>query len=51
MFTIENTVGYTANELAALNAELAAILAEIPESDTEARTAAEQAFADEVARR
>jgi hypothetical protein len=51
MFTDENTTGYTAAELAALNAELAARLAEIPEDNTDARNAAEKAFADEVSRR
>jgi hypothetical protein len=51
MFTTDNTAGYTAAELAALNAELAAILADIPESDVDAREEAAKAFADEVARR
>lgn len=51
MFTDENTSGYTADELAALNAEMNARLAEIPEDDTDARVAAEKAFADEVSRR
>ena len=51
MFTDENTSGYTADELAALNAELISRLAEIPEDDTDGRVAAEQAFADEVSRR
>ena len=51
MFTADNTEGYTAAELAALNAELAARLASIPESDAEARAEAEKAFHDEIARR
>lgn len=51
MFTDENTTGYTAEEIAALNAELAERLALIDPNDTDARTAAEQAFNDEVARR
>ena len=51
MFTTDNTAGYTTEELAALNAELAAILAEIDENDVEAHYAAEKAFADEVSRR
>lgn len=50
-FTTDNTEGYTAAELAALNAELAERLATIPADDTDARDAAEKAFADEVARR
>ena len=49
MFTADNTEGYTAAELAALNAELAQRLAGI--EDPEAAFAAEQAFADEIARR
>jgi len=51
MFATDNTQGYTASELAALNAELAARLASIPEGDVEARVEAEKAFHDEVARR
>lgn len=48
-FTDENTTGYTADQIAALNAELATRLAGI--ENPEDRIAAEQAFADEVARR
>jgi hypothetical protein len=51
MFTTDNTEGYTIAQIAAFNAELAAILAGIPESDIEAREAAESAFADAVAQR
>ena len=51
MFTTGNTEGYTAAESAALNAELAARLVKIDANDVEAITAAEQEFADEVARR
>jgi hypothetical protein len=51
MFTTENTTGYTADELAALNAELTERLAQIDSDAIEARNAAEQAFADEVSRR
>jgi len=50
-FTTENTEGYTAAQLAALNAELAARLAEIPADDTDARMEVEKAFSDEVSRR
>lgn len=48
-FTDENTSGYTAEQLADLNAELAQRLNGI--ESPEDRAAAEQAFADEVARR
>jgi hypothetical protein len=51
MFTTDTTAGYTAAELAALNAELAQVLASIPENDTDARAEAEKAFADTVAAR
>lgn len=51
MFTTENTTGYDAAALAALNAELDAILAQIDPEDTDALIAAEHAFADAVARR
>jgi hypothetical protein len=50
-FNTDNTEGYTAAELDALNAELAVRLAEIDQDDTYALIAAEQAFADEVAGR
>ena len=54
-FTDENTTGYTAVELAVLNAKLAAklaaILAEIDQDDVEVREDAEKAFADAVSRR
>ena len=50
-FTMDNTEGYTAAELAALNAELAERLAEIDPDDVDARYAAEKAFNDEVAGR
>jgi hypothetical protein len=51
MFTADNTEGYTAAELATLNAELAQRLASIPVDDVDARAAAEKAFSDEVAGR
>lgn len=51
MFTPDNTTGYTASELDALNVELAAILAATDENDEGARYAAEQAFADAVSHR
>jgi hypothetical protein len=51
MFTPENTTGYTADQLAALNAELDARLAAIDPHDADARAAAEKAFSDEVAQR
>ena len=51
MFTSENTEGYSATELSALNAELAVRLAGIDPNDTDARDAAEKAFSDEVAQR
>lgn len=50
MFTIDNTIGYTADELAALNAELARRLDGIEPSSDEAN-AIEKAFSDEVAQR
>lgn len=51
-FTTDNTEGYTAAELAALNAELAKRLAEAGvEPGSEEAIAIEQAFADEVSRR
>jgi hypothetical protein len=51
MFTRDNTSGYTEAELAALNVELATVLAAIDPDDTDARERAEKAFADEVSRR
>lgn len=50
-YTMDNTEGYTAAELAALNVELAARLAQIDPDDVDARAEAEKAFHDEVARR
>ena len=50
-FTTDNTDGYTVNELAALNAELATRLSSIDVTDTDARADAEKAFHDEVAGR
>jgi hypothetical protein len=50
-FTTDNTAGYTAAELAALNVELAAVRARIAADDVEALAEAEDAFADQVARR
>lgn len=47
-FTQDNTAGYTDEQLAALNAELAQRMENVADED---RTAAEQAFADEVAGR
>jgi hypothetical protein len=51
MFTPDNTEGYTAAQLAALNTELAQRLADIDPNDLRALDAAEKAFADEVAQR
>ncbi len=51
MFTMDNTTGYTQQELDALNAELAQRLAAIDPDDVEARQDAEKAFADEVSGR
>ena len=51
MFTTDNTHGYTAAELAALNAELADILAQYAPDDTDGRAEAEKAFADAVSHR
>jgi hypothetical protein len=48
-FTEDNTAGYTAEQLEALNAELAERLKGIEDPDQ--REAVEKAFADEVARR
>lgn len=48
MFTTDNTEGYTAEQLAALNAELAERLVDVPEDEIEAVT---KAFSDEVAGR
>lgn len=48
MFTQDNTTGYTNDQLAALNAELAQRLAGVDASELEA---VEKAFADEVAGR
>lgn len=50
-FTTDNTDGYTDDQLAALNAELAAILAAFAPDDIDGRAEAEKAFADEVSRR
>jgi hypothetical protein len=50
MFTTDNTIGYTQQQIAALNAELAALLAGTePNSDEAAQI--EKAFSDEVASR
>lgn len=48
MFTTDNTEGYTAQQLAALNAELEQRLEGVSEED---RAEVEQAFSDEVASR
>jgi hypothetical protein len=48
-FTEDNTTGYTAEQLEALNAELDKRLEGIEDPDQ--REAVEKAFADEVARR
>lgn len=48
MFTTDNTEGYTTQQLAAFNAELAQRLVGVHEAD---RAAVEQAFADEIASR
>ena len=51
-FTADNTEGYTATELAALNAELAArIAAASVEPGSDEAMEIEKAFADEVAAR
>ena len=50
MFTSDNTDGYTANQLAALNAELTAKLDGVEPNSDEAN-AIEKAFSDEVASR
>lgn len=51
-FTTDNTEGYTAAELAALNAEFEARLAAAGvEPGSDEALAMEKAFADEVARR
>lgn len=50
MFTTENTTGYTSEQLAALNAELAERLEGL-EPGTDEYYQAEKAFADEVAAR
>lgn len=50
MFDQYNTTGYTNEQLAALNAELAARLAGL-DPDSDEYQQAEKAFADEVARR
>lgn len=50
-FTDENTQGYSASELDALNVELAAVLADIDPDDTDALEDVEKAFADAVSRR
>jgi len=49
-FTAENTEGYTASELTALNAELAARLADIPADNYEMRDQVAKSFADECSR-
>lgn len=51
MFTKDNTVDATDDQIATLNDELKAILSTIDPNDYEARQAAEQAFRDEVAGR
>ena len=48
MFTTDNTDGYTTEQLAALNAELAKRLVGVDDAD---RADVEKAFADEVAGR
>lgn len=48
MFTTDNTEGYTAQQLAALNSELAQRLVDVADED---RADVESAFNDEVARR
>lgn len=50
MFTSDNTDGYTLDQLAALNAELAAKLAGVERNSYEAHQI-EKAFSDEVASR
>lgn len=51
-FTTENTEGYTAAELAALNAELAARISDAgAEPGSDEALEIEKAFHDEVARR
>lgn len=50
-FTAQNTEGYTAEQIAALNAELAERLSQIDPDDAEAMYAAEKAFSDEIAQR
>jgi hypothetical protein len=50
-FTTDNTEGYSATELAALNAELAERLAGIDEADTDLIEQVSKSFADEVAGR
>lgn len=53
MFTQDNTTGYTDEQLAALNEELAARLAEVEEGPhaEDERADLEKAFYDEVASR
>ena len=51
MFRDDNTEGYTAAQLAALNAELAARIAHLDALDTDGAHEIARAFSDEVARR
>lgn len=50
-FRDDNTSGYTAGELADLNAELAELIAHLDDEDIEAAYEIAKSFADEVAAR